>query len=114
MLPFELSTVLMMIVVTGGIQFSAGKASKHSLFDVSKDIAFIPLDSQTKAQGKAAVDGLGSRMGRSVAALLHQGLFLTFANIRWRCAYPRHRDGCGDYLLGRCHQNSGKRCGKPI
>ncbi len=81
MFSFELSSVLMMIVVTGGIQFSAGRASKYSLFDVCKDIAFIPLESQTKAQGKAAVDGLGSRMGRSAAALLHQGLFLAFASI---------------------------------
>lgn len=79
--PMDHETLVLLLVVLGGIQFSAGRASKHSLFDVSKDMAFIPLESHVKAQGKAAVDGLGSRMGRSAASLIHQGLLLVFATV---------------------------------
>ncbi len=44
-------------------------------------MADIPLESKLKAQGKAAVDGLGPRMGRTCASVVNQGLLLVFMTV---------------------------------
>ena len=44
------------------------KASKYTLFDPSKERAYVPLDEESKVRGKAAVDGFGSRVGKSLGS----------------------------------------------
>lgn len=80
-LPFDANVLLGIAIIVGAVQFSIGRAIKHSFFDVSKDLAFIPLPSDVKAQGKAAVDGFGSRAGRSAASLVHQVLLILFTTV---------------------------------
>lgn len=46
------------------------KASKYVLFDPTCNQAYIPLDEESKVRGKAAVDGVGSRLGKSFGSLL--------------------------------------------
>lgn len=47
---------------------------KYTLFDATKELAFIPLDRKTKLQGKAAIDGIGSRLGKIGASILYATL----------------------------------------
>ena len=70
------STPLMLAVIFGTIQNIASKSSKYSFFDPTKEMAYIPLGQEEKVKGKAAIDVVGARLGKSGGALIQQGLFL--------------------------------------
>lgn len=80
-------TPLSIAVFVGAAQNSMSKGAKYSLFDTTKEIAFIPLDHTVKLKGKAAIDGVGSRMGKSGGSLIHQGLLMIFGTIAFSTPY---------------------------
>lgn len=61
-------TPLMLIVAFGAFQNVATKVMKYAFFDSTKEMSFIPLDPESKTKGKAAIDVVGSRLGKSGAA----------------------------------------------
>eukprot|EP00622_Pseudochattonella_farcimen_P002311 FR737221.1.p1 GENE.FR737221.1~~FR737221.1.p1 ORF type:complete len:126 (+),score=6.84 FR737221.1:197-574(+) len=75
--PAHLST----IVAIGSIQSMLSKATKNALFDATTQMAYIPLDEESKVKGKAAIDVLGSRFGKSGGALIQQILVIHFGTI---------------------------------
>ncbi|MEZ5315413.1 MAG: Npt1/Npt2 family nucleotide transporter [Chlamydiales bacterium] len=72
---------LMIVVLFGSMQNCLCRASKYTLFDATKEMAFIPLSAFDRIKGKAAIDGVGSRLGKSGGSLIHQGLLVIFATI---------------------------------
>lgn len=68
-------------VVIGTIQSLLSKTSKYALFDPTTQMAYIPLDDDSKVKGKAAIDVLGSRIGKSGGSFIQQGLVFMFGNI---------------------------------
>jgi len=64
------TTPLFMGVMFGLINVMFIKASKYTLFDPTKETAYIPLDDESKVRGKAAVDGVGARLGKSLGSLI--------------------------------------------
>lgn len=62
---------LAIAVFFGGAQNCLSKGMKYSAFDVTKEIAFIPLSHECKLKGKAAIDGVGSRFGKSGGSFIH-------------------------------------------
>lgn len=75
------TTPLMLAVVVGMAQNIMSKSAKYSLFDPTKEMAYIPLDQEQKVKGKAAIDVVGARLGKSGGSLVQQGLLVTFGSI---------------------------------
>lgn len=75
------TTPLMMAVIVGMLQNIMSKSAKYSLFDPTKEMAYIPLDQEQKVKGKAAIDVVGARLGKSGGSLVQQGLLVTFGSI---------------------------------
>ena len=75
------TTPLFLAVIFGMAQNIMSKSTKYSLFDPTKEMAYIPLDPESKVKGKAAIDVVGARFGKSGGALIQQGLLVVFSNI---------------------------------
>ncbi len=69
------TTPLYAAVIIGLIQNVMSKSSKYSLFDPTKEMTYIPLDQESKVKGKAAIDVVGSRLGKAGGSLIQQMLF---------------------------------------
>jgi AAA family ATP:ADP antiporter len=74
-------TPLFAAVLIGAAQNIFSKSSKYSLFDPCKEMAYIPLDQETKIKGKAAIDVVCNPLGKSGGALIQQFLILGFGSL---------------------------------
>jgi ATP:ADP antiporter, AAA family len=79
LIPILGMTPLALTVFFGSIQNCLTRSAKYSVFDDSKEMTFIPLSPESKLIGKSAIDGIGSRLGKSGSSLILQFLFLFFA-----------------------------------
>ncbi|GHU18745.1 ADP,ATP carrier protein 1 [Alphaproteobacteria bacterium] len=68
-------SVLGVVTMVGLIQNVLSKGIKYSLFDPTKEQSYIPLDDELKSKGKAAVDVIGGRLGKSGGSLINFVLF---------------------------------------
>jgi len=74
-------TPLLAAVYVGAAQNIFSKSSKYSLFDPCKEMAYIPLDEETKVKGKAAIDVVCNPLGKSGGALIQQFMILGFGSL---------------------------------
>lgn len=75
------TTPLILSAFFGSMQNTLARSSKFTFFDVTKEMAFIPLSNECKLKGKAAIDGVGSRLGKSGGSLIHQCLLIFFGTV---------------------------------
>lgn len=72
--------VLWLAVHFGLVQDALSKGIKYSLFDSTKQMAYIPLDADLKTKGQAAVEVIGGRLGKAggsaIQSLLTNVLFI--------------------------------------
>ena len=78
---------LILAAFFGSMQNCFARASKFTFFDVTKEMAFIPLSKECKLKGKAAIDGVGSRLGKSGGSLVYQCLLIFFGTISLSAPY---------------------------
>lgn len=81
------SSPLMICVFFGSLQNCLARASKYTLFDATKELAFIPLSPESRLKGKAAIDGVGSRLGKSGGSVVHQVLLMIFGTLSMSTPY---------------------------
>jgi ATP:ADP antiporter, AAA family len=81
------TTPLVIAVFFGAAQNCLSKAAKYSVFDATKEMAYIPLSHESKLKGKAAIDGVGSRFGKSGGSFIHQGLLIIFSTLTASAPY---------------------------
>ena len=81
------TTPLTLCVFFGALQNCLARASKYTLFDATKELAFIPLSKECELKGKAAIDGVGSRLGKSGGSVIHQTLLMIFGTVALSTPY---------------------------
>ena len=69
------------VLFLGSIQIAFGRACKYTVFDGTKEIAFIPLAKENQRKGKAIVDGLAAGIGKSGGSFIYIILFMICGNI---------------------------------
>lgn len=90
---FEFSSLILGVsplavaVFFGSAQNIMSRAAKYTVFDATQQMAFVPLSSECKLKGKAAIDGVCSRLGKTGGSIVHQTLLLTFTSITASAPY---------------------------
>ena len=80
-------TPFAMTVYCGSMQNCMSKACKYSVFDATKEIAFLPLSAESKLKGKSAIDGLGAGLGKSGSSLAYQGFIILLGSVALSTPY---------------------------
>ena len=78
---------LALTVFIGSIQNILSRSAKYTVYDATKEMAFIPLSSEDRIKGKAAIDGVCNRLGKSGGSVIHQGLLIVFASFAVTAPY---------------------------
>ncbi len=66
--------VIWILAYVGALQNAISRGSKYSLYDTTKEMAFIPLPLEEKRKGKTVIDGVASRFGKASGAILFMTL----------------------------------------
>jgi len=72
---------LVMVVFFGTAQNILSRGAKYSVFDSTKEMSFVPLCPESKLVGKAVIDGVCSRLGKSGGSVVFQTLFIFFSTL---------------------------------
>jgi ATP:ADP antiporter, AAA family len=61
---------LTVAIVCGSLQFCLCRGAKQTLFDASKELAFVSMPAHERTSGKLVIDGLCARLGRGAGSAL--------------------------------------------
>ena len=70
-----LMSPLALAVFVGAVQNILSKGSKYSILDTSSQMLYIPLDQELRTKGKAAVDVISPKIGKSASGLVQSMIF---------------------------------------
>ncbi|MEY3197256.1 MAG: hypothetical protein RLZZ59_627, partial [Pseudomonadota bacterium] len=81
-------TPLALAVSVGTIQNIISKGTKYSIWDTSREMLYIPLDNELRTKGKAAVDVVSSKIGKSSSGLIQSILFVLIPTATYTSISP--------------------------
>ena len=67
-------------IVAGALHIAFLRGARYSVFDATKEAAYVGLPVADQIQGKAAIDAIASRVGRSLGSLVFFVLFAILGN----------------------------------
>jgi len=70
-----LMSPLALAVFIGAVQNVLSKGSKYSIWDTSTQMLYIPLDQELRTKGKAAVDVISPKIGKSASGFIQSIIF---------------------------------------
>lgn len=73
---FMLTDPSLIAITMGLVNNVLSKSSKYTLFDSTKEMSYVPLDTELKTKGKAAADVISTKLGKSASALLQSLIFI--------------------------------------
>ena len=79
---------LLLVVIIGSVQNILTKATKYSLFDSTKEMVYMHIDNELKTKGKAAVDVIASRCGKSLGGVIQSTFFMILPTATFESAVP--------------------------
>lgn len=83
-----LMSPLALAVSIGAIQNILSKGVKYSIWDTSKQMLYIPLDAELRTKGKAAVDVISPKIGKSTSGLLQSVIFVIIPTATYNSITP--------------------------
>lgn len=75
-------------VLAGAAQNILSKSVKYSLFDSTKEMAYIPLSVELRTKGKAAAEIVGSKLGKSLGAFVQSFIFILWPSATFESITP--------------------------
>ena len=75
---FLVSDPAIIFIIIGAAQNVLSKSTKYTFFDITKEMSYVPLDDELKAKGKAAVDVIATKVGKSASSFLQSMIFIIF------------------------------------
>ena len=69
----------MVAAFSGAVIVIASKVVKYSLFDTTKNMAYIPIDPELQRKGQPAVEIVGGRFGKAGGAFVQSMLLIVMA-----------------------------------
>ena len=84
----QANTIMLFTIWLGMIEVILSKAMKFSLFDSSKELAYIPLSHDLKTKGKSAVDIMGERLGKAGGAFMQTMVLSIFPMVTYSMLSP--------------------------
>ncbi|MCP5369825.1 MAG: NTP/NDP exchange transporter [Rickettsiaceae bacterium] len=79
---------LSIAVFIGAVQNILSKASKYSILDSSTQMLYIPLDPELRTKGKAAVDVISPKIGKSASGIVQSITFTIFPMATYNSIAP--------------------------
>lgn len=73
-------TPLTLVVTLGSVHYVLALTAKYTLFDTTKEMAFLSINAEDRMRAKSVIDSVGSRLGKSGSSCLYQFLLIAFGS----------------------------------
>jgi len=69
------------ILTLGSLHYIVALTAKYTIFDTTKEISFLSLESQDRIRAKSVIDTIGSRLGKSGSSCIYQLLLIVLSGM---------------------------------